>query len=134
MKKMEKLISIIMIVTVLISMSVNFPLALTDPIEIAGDDSTDVTGITGIGNQIVTIVSTVGSVASVIVLVILGLKYMMGSAEEKAEYKKTLMPYVIGAALVFAASSIASIIFNFTSQLGGGATSELVKVMVAMVK
>ena len=75
--------------------------------------------IQNIGNQIVTIISTIGSVVSVIVLVVLGIKYMMGSAEEKAEYKKTLMPYVIGAALVFAASAIAGIIFGFTQGLSG---------------
>ena len=42
---------------------------------------------------------------------------MMGSAEEKAEYKKTLLPYIIGAALVFAASTVASVIFNFASSI-----------------
>ena len=60
--------------------------AATDPSQFKGTD-TDVDGITNIGNQIITILSTVGSIASVIVLIILGLKYMMGSAEEKAEYK-----------------------------------------------
>ena len=39
------------------------------------------------------------------------------SAEEKAEYKKTLLPYIIGAAFVFAASSIATMVYNFTSSL-----------------
>ena len=67
----------------------------------------------------VTIVSTIGSSVSVIVLVVLGIKYMMGSAEEKAEYKRTLLPYVIGAGLVFAASAIAGIIFGFTQGLSG---------------
>ena len=42
---------------------------------------------------------------------------MMGSAEEKAEYKKTLLPYIIGAALVFAAATIASVVFNFASSI-----------------
>lgn len=70
-----------------------------------------------LGNKIIQIVSVIGSIASVIVLVILGIKYMMGSAEEKAEYKKTLLPYIIGAALVFAASSIAGIVFNFATSL-----------------
>ena len=42
---------------------------------------------------------------------------MMGSAEEKAEYKKTLMPYVIGAALVFAASTIAGVLYSFLSNV-----------------
>ena len=92
-----------------------------DPSQFTGA-SANTTGITTIGNQIITIVSTVGSIASVIVLVVLGLKYMMGSAEEKAEYKKTLIPYIIGAALVFAASAIAGIIFGFAQNLGGNNT------------
>lgn len=78
-----------------------------------------VTAIENLGNQIIQIVSTIGSIASVIILVVLGIKYMMGSAEEKAEYKKTLLPYIIGAAFVFAASTIATFVFNFTSNLGG---------------
>lgn len=40
---------------------------------------------------------------------------MMGSAEEKAEYKKTLMPYFIGAVLIFAASAFAQAIYSFVS-------------------
>ncbi|MEI3401230.1 MAG: hypothetical protein V8R51_02250 [Clostridia bacterium] len=44
---------------------------------------------------------TVGIVLSVVILIILGIKYMMGSAEEKAEYKKTMIPYLIGAVSVF---------------------------------
>ena len=42
---------------------------------------------------------------------------MMGSAEEKAEYKKSLMPYVIGAGLVFSASAIAQIIYDLAIQI-----------------
>lgn len=69
------------------------------------------------GNSIVKIISTLGVVISVVMLIILGIKYMMGSVEEKAEYKKTLMPYVIGAGLVFAASTIAQIIYNIAIKL-----------------
>ena len=56
-------------------------------------------------------------VLSVIVLIVLGVKYMMGSVEEQAEYKRSLMPYVIGAGLVFAASSIAQIIYDLAIKL-----------------
>ena len=86
---------------------------------------TDLTGtppsnssITDVGNGIVTIITTIGSILSVIVLIILGIKYMMGSVEERAEYKKTMMPYVIGATLVFAASIIANIIYNIANDIG----------------
>ena len=73
----------------------------------------EVGAIQNIGGQIITIVSVVGSIASVIVLVVIGLKYMMGSTEDKAEYKKSLLPYVIGAALIFAASVVAQVVYNF---------------------
>ncbi len=54
----------------------------------------------------------IGSIISVICLIVIGIKYIMGSAQEKAEYKKTLMPYMIGAILIFAISNILSIIYN----------------------
>lgn len=73
--------------------------------------------IQDVGGRILGVLQTVGVILAVIILVVLGIKYMMGSAEEKAEYKKTLLPYIIGAAFVFAASTIATIVFNFTSSL-----------------
>ena len=57
----------------------------------------------------------VGSAAAIVILIILGVKYMMGSAEEKAEYKKTFVPYLIGAVLIFAASNLAGMVYNFAS-------------------
>lgn len=70
------------------------------------------TDLDNFGNKIITIISAIGSITSVIVLVIIGIKYMFGSVEEKSTYKKTLMPYVIGATLVFAASTIAGVIYS----------------------
>ena len=42
---------------------------------------------------------------------------MMGSAEEKAEYKKVLIPYLLGAVLVFGASVFADKIYNIATGL-----------------
>ncbi len=70
-----------------------------------------------LGNKAITIITSIGSVLSVIILIILGLKYMLGSVEEKAEYKKTLLPYVIGAAFVFCASVIAGVLYNVMKDL-----------------
>ena len=48
---------------------------------------------------------------------------MMGSAEEKADYKKSMMPYVVGAGIIFAASAFAQVIYQFfigiSTQIGG---------------
>ena len=114
--KVTKIISIVMIVAMLIALVT--PVFAVDPATIKANESN--TGkITSLGSQIIGIVTTIGSVVAVLVLVVLGVKYMMGSAEEKAESKKTLMPYVIGAVLVFAASTIAGVIFSFSQNIQG---------------
>ena len=73
--------------------------------------------INKVGNNIITIIASIGSIIRVVVLVVLGIKYMLASVEEKAEYKKTLMPYVIGAVILFGASAIAGIIYNIAINL-----------------
>lgn len=119
MKKLVKILSVLIMVMMIISVASSVFAAPPNPSNYGGDDNyVGTNSIETIGNQLIQIISTIGSVASVIVLIIIGIKYMMGSAEEKAEYKKTLMPYVIGAALVFAASAIAGIIFGFTQNIG----------------
>ena len=70
-----------------------------------------------VGQKIMGIINTVGVVIAVVILMILGIKYMMGSAEEKAEYKNTMIPYIIGAVLIFGATTIANAVYNFTNGL-----------------
>ncbi len=118
MKRTVKILLVAIIVLMTLTITVNAASSGVAPTPFTGGGAS-VSSIQNIGNQIIQIVSTIGSIASVIVLVVLGIKYMMGSAEEKAEYKKTLLPYIIGAAFVFAASTIATFVFNFTSNLGG---------------
>ena len=50
---------------------------------------------------------------------VIGIKYMMGSAEEKAEYKKTMIPYLIGAVLLFAAVNLATYIYGIAEKFAG---------------
>ena len=57
--------------------------------------------------------STIGIIVAVIVLLVLGIKYMMGSASEKAEYKKTMIPYLVGIVLLLGASGIVKAISSF---------------------
>lgn len=117
MKKMSKIVSALLIVMMMVTIATPVMAAQTEvsiqPGNMLGDASVNTKGISDIGNKLITILTTIGIVVSVIVLIVLGIKYMMGSAEEKAEYKKTLMPYVIGAGLIFAASTIAQIIYSF---------------------
>ncbi len=116
MKKLLKILYVLMIILLITLMMGNI-YAAVDPKNFTGNSTYNTGKIQTLGQNIIQIVSVIGSIASVIVLIVLGLKYMMGSAEEKAEYKKTLLPYIIGAALVFAASSIAAAVFSFTQNI-----------------
>ncbi len=117
-KKTMKVFSILVLAMMMVSFLSMTVLAADgyDPLKYNGENSqVNTEKMDSIGQSIVNIITTAGSIISVIVLVVLGIKYMMGSAEEKAEYKKTLLPYIIGAAFVFAASTLASVIYNFAS-------------------
>lgn len=77
-----------------------------------GEISEDSTTI-DLANKVIGAFQAIGSIVSVLALVIIGIKYMMGSIEEKAEYKQTMVYYIIGAILVFAISNISAMIYNF---------------------
>ena len=68
--------------------------------------------IQDVGQSIVGAVRILGSFMSVFALIIIGIKYMTGSIEEKAEYKKTLLPYFIGCIMVFGIINIVSFIYD----------------------
>lgn len=68
-------------------------------------------------NIIIGAIQIIGTVLSVAVLGILGIKYMLGSAEERAEYKKSLRPYVIGSIMVFGITNILAIIIKIAGHI-----------------
>ena len=76
------------------------------------DTNVEASGIKNIGSIILSGITGVGIVVSVVMVAILGVKYMMGSAEERAEYKKSMLPYLIGAILLFGASAIANMVVS----------------------
>ena len=116
-KKVLKIASAILLMIILICISINS--FADDGLDFNPKDVVPNGNVKGseqiktVGSTVVGILQTVGIVLSVVVLIVLGIKYMMGSAEEKAEYKKSMMPYVIGAVLIFAASALAQVVFNF---------------------
>lgn len=120
MKKSMKIITLALIVVMAIMLGTS---VLATGVDL--DPSTIVANTSGdggdkmqaIGATILGYVRIIGSILAVVILAIIGLKYMMGSAEEKAEYKKSMMPYLIGAILVFASSQLASAIYNAANSM-----------------
>ena len=75
-------------------------------------ETTDVDEVLDIGGVIVSIIRTCGVVVSVVVLLIIGIKYMTGTVEERADYKSSMRPYLIGVFIFFALSQLLSVIID----------------------
>lgn len=118
-KNLMKIVAVLLMIFMLVSISYTTVMAksqATNPNTFSG--KTDgLTNVQSLGERIIGFVQLVGSLAAIIVLIVIGIKYLMGSTEEKAEYKKTMLPYIVGAALVFAASNIAGMIYNFADKI-----------------
>lgn len=112
--KTLKIIAVLLIAIALITLSTTIVRATTgfEPIKPkpAGTAGEKVTNTAG---QILTIVRIVGMAVAVIMLTILGIKYVAASPNEKADYKKGMTVYVVGAVLLFGASALLSVIQKF---------------------
>lgn len=115
MKKSIKVVSIALMILAMILVSTSvFATNGIDPKTIEGKiDTSNTNSVQSIGGRIIGIVQVVGNIVAIAMLIVLGIKYMMGSAEERAEYKKTLFPYFIGAILIFAASNLAQMVYSW---------------------
>lgn len=74
------------------------------------DSTSDLFKLAG---KIMGAIRTLSVVVGVIILMILGFKYMTGSLEEKADYKKSMIPLVVGIVVIIAATQVVSMIFTF---------------------
>lgn len=116
MNKTIKAISVLLIAAMML-FTISITVFAVDPNGIISNmnnvNNVDTNSISTIGGQIANILSTIGIIVGVIVLLVLGIKYMMGSTSEKAEYKKTMIPYLVGIVLLLGASGIVKAIASF---------------------
>lgn len=120
MKKTIKIMSILLVTIMFVAIfatNVNATGANSILDKMSNINYSDDSGIGNIGKHIVDILATIGVVVAVIVLLVIGIKYMMGSASEKAEYKKTMIPYLVGAVLIFGASAIAKVVVSMAQTI-----------------
>ena len=105
-----KIIFIVFLIILLMNILIDSSFASTvDPDSYKPDSATEAQNadrVGEIGNKIVGVVQVIGVIISVAVLAVIGIKYMVGSVEERAEYKQTMMPYFIGAIMLFGITNL----------------------------
>ena len=78
----------------------------------ADTDSVDATGLQTLAGKIIGLIQIASAVAALILIAVFGFKFIMGSANEKADYQKSFIPLIVGVVVVFAATSIAKLLFG----------------------
>lgn len=124
MKKTSKIVVALCVILTIAMISVSSFASGITPGDFSYGNVSNTSGIVNLGSQIIGVVRTVGVLVAVVILLILGIKYMMGSAEEKADYKKSMIPYIVGAVLIFAASTITGIVYDMATSLNTSANGE----------
>lgn len=76
-------------------------------------------GFAGFGKELLGFIRNIAIISAVVVCAFLGLKFMFGSLEQKAEYKKSLMPLAIGILVVAFSTTIVSTIWEETGATTG---------------
>jgi type IV secretory pathway VirB2 component (pilin) len=106
---MKKFVSIMLTLAMMATMAsgVWASLAIVEP-AIDGGATTAVSKILGL-------VQWIGYAMAIGMLVYIGIKYVMSAANEKADLKKGLINYLIGAIIIFAASTIVGWVKTFVS-------------------
>ena len=103
MKTLKKIVSVLLTISMLITMG-TLVFASSMPEPKIGDTNNP---FSNMGNTVLGFIQWFGYVVAVGMLIYIGIKYMMSSANEKADLKKGSVNYVIGAVLVAAAATIA---------------------------
>ena len=83
--------------------------------EAASDIDKDLLGETS--NMLYNLLLGIGIIAAVGVGIALGIKYMVGSIDERAELKQALLGYVVSCVVIFGAFGIWKLVINILSSL-----------------
>ena len=123
MKKKVKIFSIIMLIIITVSsfMATISYADLIDPNDYNPNNGNAEAPekFTNMVGTIATTIQMIGVVLSVIVIGLLGIKYMTGSVEERADYKKTMIPFLVGTFLIVAVGTVLRIINDLITQAIG---------------
>ena len=112
MKKSVKILSaILLLITICAASGVCFA-GTVGGVTIPTGTPADTSTIAQKAANIVATLRNIAAIAAVVIIAILGIKYMLGSVEEKAEYKKSFMPLIVGVVVVVLALQIANMIFG----------------------
>lgn len=77
-----------------------------------GNEPMDSPKVAAIAGTVLNVVQVIGIIIAVGCISIVGIQYMVGSVEQKAEYKKTMTAMIVGAILLVSTTTIVKVIYS----------------------
>lgn len=120
-RKVMKVLSIVlMVLMVVMTLSTSVFATNWDDMDInqfnnVKDNSTTSSTFTQVVGAIISLVQIVGMGVAIIMLIVMAIKYISAAPSEKAEIKKGVTIYIVGAIVLFAASGILQVIKSFAT-------------------
>lgn len=119
-RKVIKIVSIVLMMLMVATILSTSVFATWDNMDInqfnsVKDESGTDSVFTQVVGAIITLVQVVGMGVAIIMLIVMAIKYISAAPSEKAELKKGITIYVVGAIVLFAASGILQVIKNFAA-------------------
>lgn len=120
MKKSLKIVAILLMTILMVATCAQFTYAANDSLSnIVGEIDNKVSlegaeseGLVNIAGRVLSLIQIASAVAAVVLVAVFGFKFIMGSAQEKADYQKSFIPLIVGVVVVFSATSIAKLLFS----------------------
>jgi len=109
-KKIMKIGLAILLALILLSIAITPVYALDDPSQVTSKDNPLADKTQSIGGVLLGIAQVIGVAVAIIMLIVLAIKYISAAPNDKAEIKKHLVVYVVGAVVLFGASGILGIL------------------------
>ena len=129
---MKTIVKIIPILIILLIIPICFPCTTYAMSEIisqgddfigqGGTDTINKDALNTTSKYIYNVLFTIAVVIAFAVGIIIGIQFIMGSVDEKAKIKETLVPYVIGVCIIFGAFTIWKIVVTIGEQVSPSPT------------
>ena len=118
-----KIVISILILMVIISIAnISFALDLGDLNSYAQTGTGGTEKLVSFASTMLSLLQYIGIAGGAIIIMVIGIKFMMAGAEEKAEYKEKMVPWIIGAFLIMAGSATPNAIYKMVNSATGTET------------
>lgn len=114
MKNFRKIATVCMFLFVTLFVVGNvYGISVPSANEIQGNE---ISNVTGLAKDVWSTVATILQILAVAAVVVAGVRYMFASADAKADIKKQTVILIVGAILVFGATTILQFVTNLTTE------------------